>query len=72
MLSSAPNKFVTVHRPKQHSAGVTFPFADLVEPQPTEIELVRKLQGMGIRLKEYDYYNNRGDEKFMTINWSRR
>jgi hypothetical protein len=67
-----PDWFVTVHRPKQHSAGTIPPFINLIKPKPTEIELVRALKYRGIRITDYEYYNNRGNEKFMVINWRRK
>jgi hypothetical protein len=67
-----PNLFVTVHRPKQHSAGTVLPYTNLVKPKPTEIELVRALKHKGIRITDYEYFNNRGNEKFMVINWRRK
>lgn len=70
-MPKPPEKFVTVHRPKQHSAGTVLPFTDLIKPKPTEIELVRALKYRGIRIKDYEYYNNRGNEKFLVICWRR-
>lgn len=66
------NIFYTVHRPKQHSAHLIAGSGTLVDPQPTEIELVRKLKHMGINLKEFEFYNNRGDEKHLVVNWKRK
>ena len=66
------NKFYTVHRPKQHSALLLLDSGTLVDPQPTEIDLVRKLRRLGIRLPEFKYYNNQGNEKFSVINWRRK
>lgn len=63
--------FYTVHRPRQHSAhrpdGKT-----IVQPQPTEVDLVRRLKSQGINLERYDYFNNRGEEKFLVVNWRKR
>jgi hypothetical protein len=66
------NKFYTVHRPKQHSAQLPYDAGELVAPQPTEIDLVRKLKRLGIRLPEFEYYNNGGNMKFSVINWRRK
>jgi hypothetical protein len=66
------NKFYTVHRPKQHSAMLPCDAGELVAPQPTEIDLVRKLKHMGIRMLDFEYYNNQGNEKFSVINWRRK
>ena len=70
-MPNPPEKFVTVHRPKQHSAGTTLLCTDLVEPKPTEVELVRALYQKGICIKAYEYYDNRGNEKFSVICWRR-
>ena len=64
-------RFYTVHRPKKHSAH-DLDSKILVPPQPTEIELVRKLAALGIDLKKYKYFNNRGDEHFLITNWERK
>lgn len=64
------NEFYTMHRPKNHSAH-RLDGKFLVCPQPTEIDLVRWLGLLGVNLRRYEYFNNRGDEKFLTINWVR-
>lgn len=61
-------KFYTVHRPKEHSAHA-LDGRVMVPPQATEIELVQELGRLGIDLKECHYYNNRGNERFMAVNW---
>ena len=68
------NEFYTVHRPKQHSAHSLLKDGTktLVEPQPTEIELVWCLRSIGVYLESFEYFNNRGDERFLTVNWRRK
>lgn len=63
--------FYTIHKPKQHSAH-NLDRSVIVEAQPTEIELVRKLGFLGVDLKSFEYFNNRGDEKFLAVNWRRK
>jgi len=65
------NEFYTVHRPKSHSAHA-LDNSILVDPQPTEIELVRKLRNAGVDLSAFEYFNNRGDERFLVTNWRRK
>jgi hypothetical protein len=64
----AATAFYTVHRPGEHSAH-RLSGECLVQPQATEIGLVRKLGRLGIDLRRFDYFNNRGDEKLLVVNW---
>jgi hypothetical protein len=66
------NEFFTMHRPGQHSAHRIIDAGYLVCPQPTEIDLVQWLRLLGVNLRDFEYFNNRGDEKFLTVNWVRK
>ncbi len=67
---AAPRKFYTVHKPKQHSAH-RVDNSTLVEPQPTEVQLVAELGKLGIEVGHYDYTENRGGKDLLTVNWER-
>jgi hypothetical protein len=61
-------EFFTVHRPHRHSAH-RLDCKYIVPPQPTEIDLAERLRLLGVNLRRFEYFNNRGDEKFLVVNW---
>lgn len=60
-------KFDTIHEPKKHSAQAINGDV-LIPPQPTEIDLVRKLNEAGINLSRYNC-TTEGDEKHLVNHW---
>lgn len=64
------DKFYTVHKPKAHSAH-RLDNSILVEPQPTEIELVAELNKLGVEVGDYDYSDSAGGENMLVVNWER-
>ena len=65
-----PDKFYTVHKPKEHSAH-RLDNSVLVKPQPTEIQLVAELGKLGISVGDYDYSESAGGENMLVVNWER-
>jgi hypothetical protein len=66
--------FYTIHRSGSHAAYLTGSAHVLVPSQPTEIDLVRRLNALGIYLKDYEYFNNRQlDDRFScATDWRRK
>lgn len=65
-MANPPERFVTIHRPGSHMAKD----GDIVmvHPCPTEIDLVRKLLVLGIKLHHYNYTSD-GDMDFCVVQW---
>jgi hypothetical protein len=62
--------FYTTHRRRKHSAHA-LDGRFLIRNVPTEIELVERLQLLGVYLENYRFFNSRGDERFLCTNWER-
>lgn len=41
----------------------------IVDPQGTEIDLVRELKKIGIDLRKFTFFNNRGNEECFVVSW---
>ena len=59
-------EFYTVHKPKNHSA-YHLNGKPISVGNKTEIELARNLP----KLKDFEYFNNRGDVNFLVVNWKK-
>lgn len=64
------DEFYTVHKPFKHSAH-RLDNSVLVEPQPTEIQLVAELGKLGVQVGDYDFFKSSSGENGLIVNWNR-
>jgi len=72
--TTIPDKFITISNPRKHSAWHTYANGgeEFVSAQPTEIDLVAKLNEMGINLRDYRTFASGGVNWKSIVGWVRR